>query len=85
MRTTSRSLVGKFHGAFDRMIAAMHQQRANEARRVLQRYRHLLNALPETPPFNEFISVCNQEEVSENAYQSDARERTARRPSLQRA
>lgn len=85
MRTTSRSLVGKFHGAVDRMIAAMHQQRAIEARRVLRRYRHLLDASPEMSPFNEFISVCNEEEFSENAYQSDACERTARHPRLQRA
>ena len=85
MRTTSRSLAGKFHGAVDRVIAAMHQQRATEARRVLQCYRHLLELQPEPTPLNEFISVCNEEEFSENAYQFDARERSLHRPRLQRA
>jgi len=44
MRATARSLVGKFHDVVDRMVATLHQQRAIEARRVLQRYRHLLAA-----------------------------------------
>ena len=39
MRTNSRSLAEKFHGVVDRMLAALHQQRASEARRVL-RFRH---------------------------------------------
>ena len=55
MRTTARSLVGKFHDIVDRMIATLHQQRAIEARRVLQRYRHLLEAQHETLPLNEII------------------------------
>jgi choline kinase len=85
MRTTARSLVGKFHDVVDRMIATLHQQRAIEARRVLQRYRHLLETQPETLPLNEVEFVCSEEEFSENAHQPDARERGASHPSLARA
>ena len=85
MRTTSRSLAGKFHDVLDRMIATLHQQRAIEARRVLQRYRHLLETQHEASPLNEFNFVCSEEEFSENAHQSDARERAASHPSLARA
>ena len=85
MRTTARSLVWKFHDVVDRMVAALHQQRAIEARRVLQRYRHLLEAQHETSPLNEVNFVCSEEEFSENAHQSDARERGASHPSLARA
>lgn len=85
MRTTARSLVWKFHDVVDRMIATLHQQRAIEARRVLQRYRHLLEAQHETAPLNEVNFVRSEEEFSENAHQSDARERGASHPSLARA
>ena len=85
MRTTARSLVGKFHDVVDRMIAALHQQRAIEARRVLQRYRHLLETQHETLPLNEVDFVCIEEEFSENAHQPDARERRASHPSFARA
>ncbi|MDN5001576.1 hypothetical protein ACFQZO_11840 [Bradyrhizobium sp. GCM10027634] len=85
MRTASWSLAGKFHVVVDRMVAALRQQRAIEARRVLLSYRHLLGAQPETSSLNEFISVCNEKEVSENAYQSDARGRSTARPGFQRA
>ena len=86
MRRTARSLVWKFHDIVDRMIATLHQQRAIEARRVLQRYRHLLETQHETSPLNEVnFVVCSEEEFSENAYQSDARERGASHPSLARA
>ena len=85
MRTTARSLVWKFHDAVDRMIAALHQQRAIEARRVLQRYRHLLETQHEISALNEINCVCSEEEFSENAHQSDARERGASHPSFARA
>ena len=85
MRTTARSLVGKFHDVVDRMVATLHQQRAIEARRVLQRYRYLLETQHETLPLNEIDFVCSEEEVSENAHQSDARERGASHRSLARA
>lgn len=85
MRITSRSLAEKFHGVVDRMVAALHQQRAIEARRVLHCYRHLLEGQHEALPLNEIISVCSEKDISENAHQSDARERSANRPSLERA
>jgi hypothetical protein len=85
MRTTARTLVGKFHDVVDRMAATLHQQRAIEARRVLQRYRHLLETQQEILPLNEVDCVCSEEEFSENAHQSDARERGASHPSLARA
>ncbi|WP_187434632.1 hypothetical protein [Bradyrhizobium cytisi] len=85
MRTTARSLVWKFHDVFDRMIATLHQQRAIEARRVLQRYRHLLETQHETSRLNEANFFCSEEEFSENAHQSDACERGASHPSLARA
>jgi hypothetical protein len=85
MRTTARSLVGKFHDVVDRMVATLHQHRAIEARRVLQRYRDLLEEQHDILLLNEIISVCNEEEFSENAHQSDARERAPRHPGLARA
>ncbi|GGI22626.1 hypothetical protein GCM10010987_20340 [Bradyrhizobium guangdongense] len=85
MRTASRSFAEKFHGVVDYMVAALHQQRAIEARRVLQRYHHLLHAPSESSPLNECISVRNEEEFSANAHKSAARERSAPRPSLERA
>ena len=85
MRTTARSLVGKFHDVVDRMIATLHQQRAIEARRALQRYRHLLETQQEALPLNEVDLIRSEEEFSENAHQPDARERGASHPSLARA
>ena len=85
MRTTARSLVWKFHDVVERMVATLHQQRAIEARRVLQRYRYLLETQPETLPLNEVDLIRSEEEFSENAHQSDARERGASHPSLARA
>ena len=85
MRTTSRSLAEKFHGVVDRIVAALHQQRAVEAQRVLRRYRHLLDLPHETLPLRQVSSVCQEEEFSENAHQFDACKRSAGRPSLERA
>lgn len=85
MRTTLRSLAEKFHGVVDRMVAALHQQRAIEAQRVLRRYRHLLDVQHEASPLKQVIVVSHEEDFSENAHQSAARERSARRPTLERA
>jgi len=85
MRTTSRTLADKFHDVVARMVAALHQQRAIEARRVLHRYRHLLEAQHETSPLNEIISVCNEKDISGHAHEFDARERAAGNPSFERA
>ena len=85
MRTTSRNLAEKFHIVVDRMVAAMHQQRAIEARRVLRRYRHLLGAEHEVSPLNEIISIRSEKDISDNAHPSDARERATDYPTLERA
>lgn len=85
MRITSRSLAEKFHGVVDRVVEALHQQRAIEARRVLRRYRHLLGTQHEASPLNEIISVYSEKDISENAHQSDARERATDYPTLERA
>jgi len=85
MPTTSRSLAEKFHDVAARMVATLNQQRAIEARRVLQRYRHLLETPHEASPLNKFISVCNEEEFSENAHQPNAHECSASHPHLERA
>jgi hypothetical protein len=74
-----------FHSLTGRMLAALHQQRAIEARRALRRYRHLLGAQPEALPLNEIDSVGSEEEVSENAHRSDAHERPASRRNLEHA
>ena len=85
MRTTSRTLADRFHDIVARMVAALHQQRAIEARRVLHRYRHLLDAQHETLPLNEIISVCNEKDISGHAHRSDERKRAAGSPTLERA
>ena len=85
MRTTSRAMADKFHDVVARMVAALHQQRAIEARRVLHRYRHLLEAQHETSPLNEIISVCNEKDISEHAHRSDERKHAASSATLERA
>ena len=85
MRTTARSLVGKFHDVVDRMVATLHQQRAIEARRVLRRYRHLLETQHETLPLNEIILSAvkrNFQKMPINLMRASAR---ASHPSLARA
>ena len=85
MRTTSQTLADKFHDVVGRMVAALHQQRAIEARRVLHRCRHLLDAQHETSPLNEIISVCNEKDISGHAHRSDERKHAASSPTLERA
>jgi len=85
MRTSSQSLAEKLRRVVDRMLAALHQQRAIEARRVLRRYRHLLETQSETLPLNKINSVRSEEEVPENAHQSDTRKRSVPRSSLEHA
>ena len=85
MRTTSRTLADEFRDVVDRMVAALHQQRAIEARRVLHRYRHLLEARHDTSPLNEIIYVCNEEDLSGHAHRSDERKHAASSPTLERA
>jgi hypothetical protein len=85
MRTTSRALADKFHDVVGRVVAALRQQRAIDARRVLHRYRHLLDAQHETSPLNEFISACNEKDISGHAHRSDEHERAASSSTLERA
>ena len=85
MRTTSRTLADKLHDVVGRMIAALHQQRAIDARRVLHRYRHLLDAQHDTSPLNEIISVCHEEDISGHAHRSDERKHAAGFPTLEGA
>ncbi len=85
MPRTSQSLAETFRGIVDRMIASLHQQRAIEARRVLRRYRHLLEVQHEASPLKQVISIRNEEDTSKNAHQSDARERAASHPNLEHA
>ena len=85
MRTASTVWLGKFRDIVARVGAAFREQREIEARRVLWRYRHLLEPAHEILPLNQFIPVSNQEDISENAHRSDACEHAARDPAFERA
>ncbi|MGY4625151.1 hypothetical protein [Bradyrhizobium sp. USDA 4486] len=85
MRTASTVWVGKFRDIAARIGAAFREQRGIEARRALRRYRHLLEPAHEPLPLNQFIPVSNQEDISENAHEPDARERAAGAPAFKRA
>jgi len=85
MRTTSWSLAGTFRDVVGRTLAALHQHRAIEARRVLHRYRDLLEEQHDTLLLNEIISVCNEEDISRHAYRSDEHPRAAGPCALERA
>jgi len=85
MRTVSPVLARKFRDIVARIGAAFREQRAIEARRALQRYRHLLEQPHETLPLNEIITVSNEEDISGNAHRSVAHERSAGQPTFERA
>ncbi len=85
MRSPAGSLVEICQGGVDRMVAALHRQRAIEAARVLLRYRYLLGTQHEGSSVNEIISVYSDKDISENAHRSDTRERSAIHRSLERA
>jgi hypothetical protein len=74
-----------FRSIVARVGAAFHAQREIEARRALQRYRHLLGQPHETLPLNEIIPVSNEEDISGHAHGFDARERPAGHPAFERA
>ncbi|WP_349643403.1 hypothetical protein [Bradyrhizobium betae] len=78
-------MAGRFRSIAARAGAAFHVQREIEARRALQRYRHLLEQPHDTLPLNEIIPVSNEEDVSGHAYGSDAHERAAGHPAFERA
>lgn len=85
MRTASFGVAEAFNAVVDRMIAALHQQREIEARRALWRYRHLLEMQQETLLLNQVDFVDSEEGFSDDANQSDARERATRNSSFARA
>ncbi|WP_240535267.1 hypothetical protein [Bradyrhizobium sp. YR681] len=68
-----------------RVGAALHAQREIEARRALQRYRHLLEQPREALPLNEIIPVSNEKDISGHAHGLDAHERTAGQPTFEGA
>ncbi|MGY8631201.1 hypothetical protein RAD15_01725 [Bradyrhizobium sp. 14AA] len=85
MRTASPVLAGKFRAIVARMGAMFREQREIEARRALQRYRHLLEQPQDASPLNEIIPVSNEKDTSENAYGSDSCERAADHPTFEGA
>jgi len=85
MRTASPDLAGKFRSIVARVGATFRAQREIEARRALQRYRHLLEQPHETLPLNEIIPVSNEEDSPGHAHGSDARERAAGHPAFEGA
>lgn len=85
MRTASPFLAGKFRDIVTRIGAAFREQREIEARRVLQRYRQLVERSREPLPLNEVIPASNEEDISGNADGSDAHGHAADRPAFERA
>ncbi|TWB67176.1 hypothetical protein [Bradyrhizobium sacchari] len=85
MRTASPALTARFSDIVARVGDALRSQREIDARRALQRYRHLLGEAHDTLPLNEMIPVSNEEDISGNAHRSDACERAAGHPTFERA
>ncbi|MDH2341108.1 hypothetical protein [Bradyrhizobium sp. SSUT77] len=84
MPTASPVLTRRFRDIVARIGAAFRQQREIDAQRALRRYRHLLEQPHETLLLSEIIPASNEEDISGNAYGSDAREH-AGRPKFERA
>lgn len=78
-------MVDKFRDIVACVGAVFREQRKIEARRALQRYHHLLAQPGETLSLNEIISASREEDISGNAYGSDARERAPGQPAFERA
>ena len=85
MRTASSGLAGKFRSMVAQVGEALRAQREIEARRALQRYRHLLAQPRETLPLNEIIPVDNKKDISAHAHGLDAHERAAGHPTFEGA
>jgi hypothetical protein len=85
MRTESPAFIAAFRDIVARVGAALRSQREIDARRALQRYRHLLGEPHDTLLLNEVIPVSNEEDISGHANQSDACERTAGHPTFEQA
>ncbi|MBR0816426.1 hypothetical protein [Bradyrhizobium liaoningense] len=85
MRTASPVLAGKFRDIVARIGAAFREQREIDAKRALQRYRHLLERPHEAPRLNGIISVCSEEDTFVNAHGVDPRERATGHTTFERA
>lgn len=85
MRKTSLTMTDKFRDIVARVGAVFHEQRRIEAQRALHRYHHLLARPDQTLPLNEIVSASKEEDISKDAYASDARERAAGQPAFERA
>ncbi len=85
MRTTSSFLAGKFRDIVARVGAALRAQREIDAKRALQRYRHLLAQPHDARCLNEIIPVSSEKDTSGNANGVDPRERAPGRPAFERA
>lgn len=85
MRRTSLAMADKFRDIVARVGAVLHEQRKIDARRVLQRYHHLLAQPDDTLLLNEIIPAGKEEDISGHAHGSDARERAASQAAFERA
>ena len=85
MRTASPFLAGKFRDIVTRIGAAFREQREIEARRVLERYRQLVEHPSELLPLNDVIPACREEDISGHANQPAAHEQSAGHPTFERA
>lgn len=85
MPTASPVLTGSFRDIVARIGAAFRRQREIDAQRALRRYRHLLEQPHETLLLSEIIPASNEEDIAENAHESDGCERAAGHPKFERA
>lgn len=85
MRTARPVLLVRFRDIVARVGGAIRSQREIDARRALQRYRHLLEEPHDALLLNEIIPVSNEEDISGHAHRSDACERAAGHPTFERA
>ncbi|WP_082884883.1 hypothetical protein [Bradyrhizobium stylosanthis] len=85
MRMASAGFISGFRDIVARVGAAIRSQREIDARRALQRYRHLLGEPHDTLLLSEVIPVSNEEDISGHANRSDACERFAGHSTFERA
>lgn len=85
MRTASSIWSGRFRDIVTRIGAAFRAQREIDARRALQRYRHLLEQPNETSRLNEISPVASEEDTSRDANRVDPRACAAGQPKFERA
>ncbi|MBR0841654.1 hypothetical protein JQ607_15755 [Bradyrhizobium liaoningense] len=85
MPTGSPARAVRFREIIDHVAAALHQQRAIEARRALQRYRHLLAEPDATLPLNEIIPISSEKDILGDANGVAPRECATSRATFERA